>query len=349
MSKKTISAKPREASKAPLSPRGKAPQKKTATKPVDVNTLAEMLEAMLDKKLGEIEKRISERLAKAVDDITFEIAFANDAERRTHDGTSLIPLEAFPATYKEATPRPCLTFNDEAWTSRALEPDKAYIKSQMKDAEDCAREIGNRDPEKIGDVLRFLDAKENGHFRTNIVERLLYFPRIVIDGEDVRIGALQLFEKPTNDDEEAALDQKARAPFDQILDTTREYLEKAGVQFPEEKEKLHTVRDKLQELAEALEACSGVPGECKKSSDAAKAAISAAREARRAIEVSDRLVMFANEVKRRTNLGLNKDGIIEDLLKEGYAQAFEQRTTFAAARQKLYREGLIQDSAKKKR
>lgn len=350
MNKKTISAKPRAASNAPLSPRGKASKNQTAKKPGDANDLAKMLEAILDKKLGEIEKRIGESIEKAVDDITFEIAFANDAERRAHDGTSLVPLEAIPAIYKEATPWPHLVFNREAWPNCTCEPDKACIVQQMQDAENCALGIGNRAPDKIGDVMDFLDAEENGHFRKNIVKRLLYFPRIAIDGEGVRIGALQLFERPTNANEDAALDQKARAPFDQILAAARGYLEKAEAQFPQVKEKLHTVRDKLQELADALGVCSGVPGDCKEASDAAKAAISAAREARQAIEDGNRLVMFANELKRRSKSSpRGKDHILADLLKEGYAQAFKQGTTQAAARKQLYRAGLIQDKAKKKR
>ena len=284
MNKKTISAKPRAASKAPLSPRGKASKNQTAKMPGDANDIAKMLEAMLDKKLGEIEKRIGERIEKAVDDITFEIAFANDAERRAHDGTSFLPIAAIPAIYKEATPWPRLIFNREAWPNCTCTPDKAYIMQQMQDAENCALEIGNRAPNILGDALDFLNAGQNGHFRTNIVERLLHFPRIAIDGEDVKIGALQLFEGPINANEDAALNQKARAPFDKILAATGGYLEKAEAQFPQTKEKLHAVRDKLQELAAALGVCSGVPGERKEASDAAKAAISAAREARRALQ-----------------------------------------------------------------
>lgn len=350
MNKKTISAKPRAASKAPLSPRGKASKNQTAKKPGDANDLAKMLEATLDKKLGEIEKRINERIAKAVDDIKFRIDYAETVRLFEHDGTSLLPSEAIPATYQEATPWPYIVFDRSVPTNDPDEPDKAYIEQQMQGTENCAREIGNRAPDKIGDILDFLDVGESGHFRNKIVERLLNFPRIIIDSEDVKIGALQLFKRPTNADKEAALDQKARAPFDQILDTTRAYLEKAGAQFPEAKKKLHAVHDKLQELAEALEACSGVPGECKESSEAAKAAISAAREARQAIEDGNRLVMFANELKRRSKSSpRGKDHILADLLKEGYAQAFKPGTTQAAARQQLYRAGLMQGKEKRKR
>jgi len=353
MNKKTISAKPRAASKAPLSPRGKASKNQTAKMPGDANDIAKMLEEMLDKKLGEIEKRIGERIEKAVDDITFEIAFANDAERRAHDGTSLVPLVAIPAICNEAPPWPCLVFNREAWTNGVREPDKASIVQQMQDAENCAHKIGNRAPNIIGDALDFLDAGENGHFRKDIVIRLLHFPRIAIDREGVMIGALQIFERPANAGEEAALNQKARAPFDKILAATGGYLEKAEAKFPQIKEKLHAVRDKLQELADALGVCSGVPGDCKEASDAAKAAISAAREARRALQDYFPIIRFAEELARRMGDHDNDKCAVETLIAEileedEYAGVFSKGSSAASVKRTLYRYKLIPEREKRK-
>jgi hypothetical protein len=367
MNKKTISAKPRAASKAPLSPRGKASKNQTAKKPGDANDLAKMLEATLDKKLGEIEKRINERIAKAVDDIKFRIDYAETVRLFEHDGTSLLPSEAIPATNQEATPWPYIVFDRSVPTNDPDEPDKAYIEQQMQGAENCAREIGNRAPDKIGDILDFLDVGESGHFRNKIVERLLNFPRIIIDSEDVKIGALQLFERPTNADEEAALDQKARAPFDKILAAASGYLEKAEAEFSKGKikvefskviEKFHTTRDTLRALAEALGVCSGKPGERKEASDVAKAVINAAREARRALQDSVPLARFAAELINRLisnkHVGQYKDykpterinKEIKHLIAEGYVGAFGPKTSVIAARRRLYRAELLQGLSK---
>ena len=291
MNKQKISAKPREASKAPLSPRGKA-SKKTTTTSADnraeiEKTVSDILGDILDKKLGEIEKRIDARIEKAVSDITFEIAFAADGIKRTFEGTSLIPLPAIPATCDETTSPPRLVFNNEAWPDCTQGPEESYIKSQMDAANSCAGEIKARAC-NVKNIIEFLDTRNNGYFRKNIIERLLYFPRIAIDGEDVKIGALQFFKAPKGEEDEARIDEKARAPFDALRAAAMRYIENSEAEFQEAREELRAVRNKLETFSDTLEHCTGTHGlDCKEASVAAAAAIEAARKARRRIETSN--------------------------------------------------------------
>ena len=291
MNEKKISANPRAASKAPLSPRGKAAKKTTATSADNraeiEKTVSDILGDILDKKFDEIEKRINERIEKAVSDITFEIAFAVDGIQRVLEGTSLIPLPAIPAKYDEMTSPPRLVFDNEAWPDCTGEPEESYIKSQMAAANSCAKEIKARAC-NVKNVIEFLDTRNDGYFRKNIIERLLHFPRIAIDGEDVKIGALQFFNAPKDEEDEARIDEKARAPFDALRAETMRYIEKSEAEFQQARAELRAVRDRLETFSDTLENCTGTHGlDCKEASVAAAAAIEAARKARRRIETSN--------------------------------------------------------------
>ena len=317
MNEKKISAKPRAASKAPLSPRGKASKKTTATSADNCaeieKTVSDILGAILDKKLGEIEKRIDARIEKAVSDITFEIAFAADGIRRTFEGTSLIPLPAIPATYDETTSPPRLVFNNEAWPDCTQGPEESYIKSQMDAANSCAGEIKARAC-NVKNIIEFLDTRNNGYFRKNIIECLLYFPRIAIDGEDVKIGALQFFKAPKGEEDEARIDEQARAPFDALLAAAMRYIENSEAEFQGARAELRAVRDQLKTFSDTLENCTGTPGvDCKEASVAAAAAIEAARKARRRIATFNSWkYKFACWVKEQRDNGRKWKDIFSD-------------------------------------
>ena len=300
MNKKTISAKPQAASKSAPFTLGQGLKKTTATSADNraeiEKTVSDILGDILDKKLGEIEKRIS----ATVGDGKVETSTPEFAQNE------FTPAEAIPAYYKKSKDgRRSVVFDREVWECDGeyhYEPDKKAIEFIMHDAEEIASEINNIDAKKISNVIQLLDAhrwqgkKRGGLFRRMITD-LINFPRMAIVGEptstttlkdtvrvlcpiEIKIGALQLFEGPTSVDEEVELDKKARAPFDAILSAARVHLENAEASFPLAKKELHAVRDELQELAEILLS----RDDCAAASCAAKASIDAARFARRALQ-----------------------------------------------------------------
>lgn len=378
MNKQKISAKPREASKAPLSPRGKASKKTTATSADNraeiAKTVSDILGDILDKKLGEIEKRIDARIEKAVSDILGNILDkkldeikecinAKLDEVKVETPLPFSPGEAIPAYYKKLKDGSRQIIFDEAeWESgdeEYYEPDECIIGHDMCDTNGTAEEIDRLDPKKIGDLINFL--KRGGLFLRTTMD-LLNYPRLAIKGDmpystatlengrikehyslDIKIGALQLFKTTRGEDEETRIDAEARAPFDKLLSAAMQYIKNAEKEFPLVKGELHTARDNLQTLSELLAQCVGIPGsdDCYEVSDAAKKAIEAARIARIKLE-DNPLAVFADKVKFIVETeGCRQGEAISDLLQKEFAGAFPGQTKEEAAERQLRRAGLL--------
>lgn len=341
MNKQKISAKPREASKAPLSPRGKASKKTTATSADNraeiEKTVSDILGDILDKKLAQLREALAF-------DADYSLLEADEITNGSK--TAFRAAEAVPAIYDQSEDLPHLVLQPGVENHilggicRDMEDFKDYCENAAKSAKDFAERISNRGTE-LGEVIEFLNTKDGGLFRREIVDQLLLFPRIVVEGEEVRIGGLQLYANPPpgNQREEDALAAKARAPFDALIHYTRQYIALAANRYTTASANLLAVITHLDDLAEALGIFRG--GRSEAIVAAARNAVNAAKLAQITLE-SYPLAIFADEVKFIGETeGCKQGEAISDLLQKKFAGAFPEQTKEEAAERQLRRACLL--------
>ena len=326
MNKNKISAKPQAASTAPLSPWGEA--------------------------FTEIEKRVSnildEKLTRLRESLEFDAYMSILGADEIMNGSKMAfrADEAIPVIYERSKGIPRLVLQPGAenhildGTCRDMEDFKDYCENAAKSAKDFAERISNRRTE-LGEIIEFLNTKDGGLFRREIVDRLLRFPRIVVEGEWVRIGGLQLYANPPpgNQSEEDALAAKARAPFDALIHYTRQYIALAANRYTTASANLLAVITHLDDLAEALGIFRG--GRSEAIVAAARNAVNAAKLAQITLE-SYPLAIFADEVKfRKETKGERNVDAIKRLLDINFANAFDAGTNEEAAERQLRRANLL--------
>ena len=318
MNKQKISAKPREASKAPLSPRGKASKKTTTTSAENRAEIKKTISDILDKKLAQLREAL-----------TFDADYSLlEADEITNGSkTAFRAAEAVPVIYDQSEDLPHLVLQPGVekhilgGICRDVEDFKDYCENAAKSAKDFAERISNRGTE-LGEIIEFLNTKDGGLFRREIVDRLLRFPRIVVEGEEVRIGGLQLYANPPpgNQREEDALAAKARAPFDALVHYTRQYIALAANRYTTASANLLAVITHLDDLAEALGIFCG--GRSEAIVAAARNAVNAAKLAQITLE-SNPLCIFADEVNHLVANGESQGNAIISLLETNFANVPE--------------------------